>query len=406
MNYKFTRNTIIVGLLAMGVGFWGGNPSSINAAPNTSSGSSSGSISAEFEATGFDNPTFIDNLAIDNNFGIGTLLSPFTDLNITFSITDVDSGALSTMALEVRFFFENDYMANVVPTSLDGDGDGMDNETQFEGDTTLDAAYEAHDETTNDGDAFVLVQKDTPTSTDYFQEVYAPALSSSDVTWSLGSNSYTESTYTRSFSISFQVSKVAKYTFNGNWTLGVRAWNLAKTDLLAEAFSTSYDMDWYGEMVTPATQVFINGENGSVAVGSDYINNTSTIENVLFIANGSFDQLIGTDASWSSDKANPMGGTYVGYVAFSSDVSMAQYFHLVVSDTSQSTGFTTLPTVGTLSYANTTVSTQNGTTEDGSQLDYYLYLKTSDNFQNANYSGVIYLGIQNSTLGIQIRLKN
>jgi hypothetical protein len=335
-------------------------------------------------------------LAIDNNFGIGTLLSPLSNSNITFSITDVDSGALSNMALEVRFFFENDYMANVVLTSLDGDGDGMEDETQFEGDTTLDAAYEAHDETTNDGDAFVLVQKDTPTSTDYFQEVYAPALSSSDVTWSLGSNSYTESTYTRSFSISFQVSKVAKYTYNGNWTLGVRAWNLAKTDLLAEAFSTSYDMDWYGEMVTPATQVFINGEDGSVAVGSDYINNTSTIENVTFIANGSFDQLIGTDSSWSSDKANPMGGYYVGYVAFSSDVSMAQYFHLVVSDTSQSTGFTNLPTVGTLGYANTTVSTQNGTTEEGSQLDYYLYLKTSENFQNANYSGIIYLGIQNT----------
>jgi hypothetical protein len=397
MNYNFTRNTIILGLLAVGVGLWGGNPSRINAAPNSSSGSSSGSISAEFEATGFDNPTFIDNLVIDNNYGIG-MLSPLSNSNITFSITDVDSGALDNIALEVRFFFENDYMLNVDPIQLDGDGDGMDDETQYEGDVTLDAAYEAHDETTNDGDAFVLVQKDTPSSSDYFQVAYAPLLSSSDVTWSLGSNGYTESTYTRSFSISFQVSKVAKYTYDGNWTLGVRALNLAKTEILAEAFSTSYDMDWYGEIVTPATQVFINGESGSVAVGSEYINNTSTIENVLFISNGSFDQLIGTDSSWSSDKANPMGGNYEGYVASSSDVSMAQYFHLVASDTSQSTGFTTLPTVGNMSYAGTTVSTQDGTTEEGSQLDYYLYLKTSDNFQNANYSGIIYLGIQNSYL--------
>jgi hypothetical protein len=47
-------------------------------------------------------------------------------------------------------------------------------------------------------------------------------------------------------------------------------------------------------------------------------------------------------------------------------------------------------------YANTIAATHGGTSEEGVLLDYYLYIKTSANFQNATYTGFIYLGIQNS----------
>ena len=403
MNYKFTRNTIILGLLAVGVGLWGGNPSSINAAPNTSSGSESGNISGEFEATGFDNPTYISNLIIDNNFGMG-MLSPLDNSTITFSVTDIDAGALDDVSIEVRFFFGNDYSSNVELVSIDGDGDGIEDEFQYEGDATLDAAYDAHNTTTKDGDAFVLENKVTTTSSDYFQVVYAPLLTSSDVTWSLGLNGYSElSDYTRDFSIGFQISKVAKFTYTNEWTLGVRVLNSDKSSILAEYFSTSYDMDWYGEIVTPETTVFFNGVGGSVDVGSEYEDNTATILDVVFISNGSFDQLIGTDVTWQSDKLLPGGGgnyTATAAISASDILTMSQTFHLVVSDVSEATGFSGLTTVGNYDYANTIVSSNNGTTEEGSQLDYYLYLKTSENFQNANYYGQIYLGIQNSLFPI------
>ena len=399
MNYKFTRNTIIVGLLAIGVGFWGGNPSSINAAPNSSSGSESGNISGEFEATGFDNPTYISNLVIDNNYGMG-MLSPLSNSTITFSVTDIDAGALDDVSIEVRFFFEDDYSGNLSLVSLDGDGDGIQDEFQEQGDATLDAAYDAHNATTNDGDAFVLENKVTATSSDYFQVVYAPLLTSSDVTWSLGLNGYSEtSDYTRDFSIGFQISKVAKFTYTNDWTLGVRVLNSDKSSILAEYFSPSYDMEWYGEIVTPETTVFFNGVGGSVDVGSEYEDNTATILDVVFISNGSFDQLIGTDVTWQSDKLLPGGpGYYTATAAISaSDIlTMSQTFHLVVSNVSETTGFSGLTTVGNYDNANTIVNSHNGTTEEGSELDYYLYLKTSETFQNANYYGQIYLGIQNT----------
>jgi hypothetical protein len=403
MNYKFTRNTIIVGLLAVGVGLWGGNPSSINAAPNTSSGSESGNISGEFEATGFDNPTYISNLVIDNNYGIG-MLSPLSNSTITFSVTDIDAGALDDVSIEVRFFFEDDYFGNLSQVTLDGDGDGIQDEFQEQGDATLDAAYDAHNATTNDGDAFVLENKVTTTSSDYFQVVYAPLLTSSEVTWSLGLNGYSEtSDYTRDFSIGFQISKVAKFTYTNDWTLGVRVLNSDKSSILAEYFSPSYDMEWYGEIVTPETTVFFNGVGGSVDVGSEYEDNTATILDVVFISNGSFDQLIGTDVTWQSDKLLPGGpGYYTATAATSaSDIlTMSQTFHLVVSNESESTGFSGLTTVGNYDNANTIVSSHNGTTEEGSELDYYLYLKTSETFQNANYYGQIYLGIQNTSFPI------
>ena len=403
MNYKFTRNTIIIGLLAVGVGLWGGNPSTIIAAPNTSSGSESGNISGEFEATGFDNPTYISNLVIDNNYGIG-MLSPLSNSTITFSVTDIDAGALDDVSIEVRFFFEDDYFGNLSQVILDGDGDGIQDEFQEQGDATLDAAYDAHNATTNDGDAFVLENKVTTTSSDYFQVVYAPLLTSSDVTWSLGLNGYSEtSDYTRDFSIGFQISKVAKFTYTNDWTLGVRVLNSDKSSILAEYFSPSYNMEWYGEIVTPETTVFFNGVGGSVDVGSEYEDNTASILDVVFISNGSFDQLIGTDVTWQSDKLLPGGGgNYTATAATSaSDIlTMSQTFHLVVSNVSESTGFSGLTTVGNYDNANTIVNSHNGTTEEGSELDYYLYLKTSETFQNANYYGQIYLGIQNTSFPI------
>jgi hypothetical protein len=230
--------------------------------------------------------------------------------------------------------------------------------------------------------------------------VYAPLLTSSDVTWSLGLNGYSEpSDYTRDFSIGFQISKVAKYTYTNDWTLGVRVLNSDKSSILAEYFSPSYNMEWYGEIVTPETTVFFNGVGGSVDVGSEYEDNTATILDVVFISNGSFDQLIGTDVTWQSDKLLPGGpGYYTATAAISaSDIlTMSQTFHLVVSNVSESTGFSGLTTVGNYDNANTIVDSHNGTTEEGSELDYYLYLKTSETFQNANYYGQIYLGIQNT----------
>ncbi len=395
MNYKFLRNSVVLGLLAVGVGLWGGNTEGLRATGvNTSSGSMSGNISGEFETTGFNNPTVIHSVSLSGG-GFGTL-TPLDLENLSFDVLDLDG--LTGLEVEVRLFHDTDHYSNTQNDEY-SDNVNLYSYTELEGNSTLDTAYENHDETGTDGDAFVLREKTSPTSSEYFEVVYASGVTSSDVSWGLSStNGYSDSIdgYERSFSVDFTISKVAKYAENNEWTVGIRVLNSSDSSVLTEYFLTSIDMYWYGEIVIPETTAYFNGENGTVTVGSEYGSNTVTIEDVKFISNGSFDQLIGTDSSWSSNKANGQGSNYVGWVADSdSDLSMAQYFHMVVSDISVGSGFTSLPTVDNFGSANTTVETHNGTSELGTLLDYYLYIKTAANFQNAVYTGVIYLGIQN-----------
>ncbi len=394
MNYKFLRNGVVLGLLAVGVGLWGGNAESLRATGvNTSSGSTSGNISGEFETTGFDNPTVIHSVNLVN--GLGYAFTPLDTETLTFDVLDLDG--LSGLEVEVRLFHDTDHSSN---TQNDEYSDNVNiiSYTEYEGNATLDAAYENHDETNNDGDAFVLREKSNPASNDYFEVVYTTGVTSADVSWVLSTNGYSDSIdgYERSFSIDFTISKVAKYAENGEWTVGIRVLDSSDSSIVTEYFLTSTDMLWYGEIVIPETTAYFNGENGTVTVGSEYGSNTVTIEDVKFISNGSYEQLIGTDDSWSSNKATGQGSNYVGWVADSdTDLSMAQYFHMVVSDTSVGSGFTSLPTVDNMGFASTIVETHNGTLETGTLLNYYLYIKTSENFQNAVYTGTIYLGIQN-----------
>lgn len=405
MKISFARNLIVTSLVVSGVALWGGSVNTLQATTtvNTISGSTqTGSIPGEFTTTGYNNPTYIDDLAIGNDYGGYGYLYPLEASTISFSVTDLDENAFDNMLLQVRFFFDVDHINNLSPQDYDVDGDGNASEIQYEGNETLDTAYASHPSTGNDGDAFVLRQKPIgATSNDFFEVVYANGVTASDVSWILSTNGYQESGYTRTFTINFTISKVAKFSYDNQWTIGVRALNLDQNVILAEAFSTSYDMDWYGEIVVPNGLEIVINEDGTVVVDSDYADNTEVIENILFIANGEFDQLVGADSIWSSNKANPNGGNYSAYLASSAaDLSMAQYFHMVVSDGALLSNHASAGVTvdGTYQYqsAGTIVESHDATTEAGILLDYYFYIKTSSNFQNATYTASVYFGIQNT----------
>jgi hypothetical protein len=408
MNYKFTRNTIITGLLAVGVGLWGGNASQLNATVNTVSGSTDGgSISGEFETTGFNNPTYINLPQLSYSYGS---LTPLVAEDLIFTITDLDG--FSGLEVEVRLFYDVDHTANINQVSKNVAGMPT---IEYQGNATLQSAYDAHTTTLNDGDAFILREKTVATSSDYFEVVYGGSpgtLTELDVSWRLNSSSYTQgySIYERNFVIDFTPSKVAKYSnLEGKWTAGVRVLDTNNADaVVAESFLTTINMAWYGEIVVPnGIEVDFNGA-GLVTIDTDYASNTEVIEDVLFISNGSFDQLIGADSSWESDKVDPnnLGNYYATLATGSSDLSFSQVFHMVVDDSEILTNHANATTVsannvpgpGFVGYATTIAATHGGTSEEGVLLDYYLYIKTSANFQNATYTGFIYLGIQNSII--------
>lgn len=403
MNYKFVRNSVVVGLLAIGVGLWGGNVEGLRATGvNTSSGTEqTGSIPASFETDGFNNPTFIDNVGL--NYGINYYLQPLVQETLYFTVTDLDG--FDGLTVEVRFFFDVDHSTNLDPVTKIVAGI---EETEYQGDIDLDQAYNDAATTGTNGEAFSLKEKSGSNGNDYFEVVYTNGVTAADVTWQLGLTGYQQgdSIYERDFSVTFTPSKVARFTYDNAWTIGIRVLDTNNGNaIVAEHFDTSIDMEWYGEIVVPDNlQLSFTGQgaNGEINVTDGYEDNTEVIQNILFISNGSFDQLIGADATWNSDKADPNGGNYYGYLATgASDLSFAQYFHLVVDDAA----ITDFSNVGSLTtvgsdifngYANTEVATHNATSESGVPLTYYLYLKTSTNFQNAVYTGSIYLGIQNT----------
>jgi hypothetical protein len=398
MNYKFLRNSVVLGLLTVGVGLWGGQAQGARATGvNTSSGTEeTGPISAEFQTDGYNNDTYIDNVSFDIN---NIYLEPLVENNFDFTITDLDG--FDGLTVQYRFFFDVDHYANTDSVSkLVG---GFE-EFELQGNATLDTAYAAHVSTGADGDAFVLAEKSGSTSNDYFEVIYTNPLTSAGVSWQLGSNGYVQGSniYERVYSVNFTPSKVAKFSYDNEWTVGIRVLDTNDSNaIVAEYFLTSIDMDWYGEIVVPDGLSLDFNTGSTVEVGSDYADNTLLIEDVLFISNGQFEQLIGSDNIWTSDKADPNGGgNYSAYLGDANSIGFnsIQYFHMVVSDTQVLTNHAAETSINSMNfgYADTTVSTQNGTTESGTTLDYYLYLKTSENFQNATYTGNIYLGIQNS----------
>jgi hypothetical protein len=398
MKYNFVRNAILASLVVTGVGLWGNAASDLSATVNTSSGASSGSITGSFATTGYDNPTIITSLGSIYD------LSPLNDSTIDFTVIDMDG--MSGYFIEVRLFHSNSDQS----INLETDENSIDgfNYTEYEGNPTLDALYDAHPATTNDGEAFVLRQKSSPTNSDFFEVVYDDGVNASNVSWVLNSSSRTENSLnSHSFSLSFKTSKVAKFASSGEWSVGVRVLeNADRSNVLTEYFYTSLDVSWYGEIVIPAgLSASFTGTVGGVVsnnieVGSDYANNTEVLENIVFISNGRFDQLIGTDSTWTSDKLSSDNTTpYYGYVAdSSSDLTLSQYFHLVVSNEPVASSHGSLQTVDNGGFAYTEVSTQEGTVESGLSLNYYLYLKTSEEFQNGTYTGTIYLGIQQEYL--------
>lgn len=409
MKYKFARNVVLASLVVTGIGLWGNAASDLSATVNTVSGvSQTGSIPTSFTTTGFDNDTIIDTVSItDGNI----YLSPLVETTLSFTVTDLDG--FDGLQVEVRFFFDVDHYSNLDPVTK---SINSYDETEYQGNATLDAAYDAHPSTGADGDAFVLVEKGSPTDSDYFDVAYTSGVTSSDVSWVLVSSGYAQgaSAYERDFEVKFIPSKVAKYTWDGEWTVGIRIYD-ATDDLVAEYFETSLDMDWYGEIVLPdnITSLAFNavsaGGTGTVEVGSEFINNTLLVENVLFIANGQFDQLIGSNNNWVSDKIDPSSGGmgyYYGYLTEDlADLSLSQYFAMVASDIAVTTNFESEVLVQSYNvdnnaYADTIVETHNGTVEAGVELDYYLYIKTSANFQNATYTGNLFFGIQNTDFNI------
>lgn len=373
----------IVSFSLAGVLFLAVAPKAVNAiAPTTNYIIDDGvTVDGGFTTYGYNNPTTIDEIYIEDYYyeSYTDTLNPGWAYTLVFQVTDYDG--IDTLSFIPKIYY------NTLKDVDDTEEEAIAKDKQ---------AFDNLLGVNLDGNGFVLEEFSVE---NYYDELpynirKGNITDDSQSTWELyGVNQYVSyDNYTLTVEISFVPSKVAAYDYDGNWAVGVKVIDNLKTP--KDTYFASYtgiNMSWYGEIWVDENADLNFGE---VSVDSTYSDNNASILNVKFVSNGGFSQLASVDSYWVSDVYEPGTGYWLyANLDDSGLVDDAQEFAIIVDYED------TLDAVNGIkvsSYYDEVQYRSTKTTESGVLFDYYFWLNTNPNFQNANYYGDVYLAIGNN----------
>jgi hypothetical protein len=355
--------------------------------------SEEGDVDGEFTSKGFNNDAEVQAVRLfevdgstSTAINAGQSLQPRNTYRIEIDIFDFDSvNDLDT--LEIRFFY--------VSTG-----------------TSVGAAFDGATTTPDDGSALVLTFTNDSNGGSFALTTNAA------VTWELLSSTVpsagvTDQAFT--FEVEFRISKVAQFTEDLEWHLGLvvtdgflaegadlRTVTYAGIDLGSNPLNgttATFNMNWYGEIDVPSSArvswpVLLPGS------GFDSPNNNATIPAITYIANGGFARQINSDLNWLATQGGienvPDATLNLNTNVAIETTQTPQTFSLKVNET-EDANYQTDPGDAQFiltSFQETGLLNQ-GTTEAGVEFKYEVFIALSRNFQNATYEGKITFLITN-----------
>lgn len=400
----FTKAMVLTLVLALAVVF---------APKMEANAATQGDIDGTFTSTGYNNPTDFDTAFLkiyavnpEAPTGDGTLttnLMPQGYYYMEFQLDDLDG--YEDLALEIRLFdFESESRtAGEIEAAFDAIG-ARDNSTAFEtqpDSLSIDwsATYVAD---AFSSETFTTLVDGTNAITGNTWEI-SPTYS--DGTTALDSASAATSTgtdeYARTFRIYFVPSKVAPFSSNGEWVVGVNiidSLNGEGNETETFKYVDGYSMQYYGE-VQVATDIdeVTEGDQApvidwsSVAVGMDY-DHVDAVEQVVgltYISNAAYAERVKASETWEADAGNQFSTD----ATLSANPTGGNEFALKAANTG-TYGTADTAQINHLSFV--TIGDQKArTTEQGFSPSIFIYLSLSSSFQNGTYAGTVTFGITN-----------
>jgi hypothetical protein len=347
-----------------------------------------GDVDGTFNSTGFNNPTeytkfTIEDLTASAQLASGAELTPKGRYRFTLGVEDQDT-LNDLVSIQFHFYYV----------------------TFDENAVTNDEGTRVVVEWNKGDDAFVITDGGVTT------------------TWSI-SNSAIPALNQKSGDFVFEltVSKVARFTTEGAWSVGLvvvdgdeaegydpkavthSAIGITSNGDPLTVGASSFNMDWYGEIdITENSALW-----DSVFPNMDFddLGALVTLSGIKYISNGSYDREIKANDIWNisgtSGTAAADGSTSAALTSNLENVgadassTSAQQFALKVAD--QDSPELPSGTNGVIPEDEATIAFATDkvfTFEAGVTIDVYLWLAISSRFQNATYTGNIILSVVNT----------
>ena len=362
---------------------------------NVLQGEDDDTVDGSFTTTGYNNPVEIQELAFEDSSGSAvtdsTSLTPQTTYTVALTIKDADTIS-DLYSLDV-YFYRNDGSRSIPGMQTSSDGEEL-------------VASWGRDAEGN-SDSVFSITTDSSTTT-------------SDLSWGLANHvtpsSADESSDTFTFQFDMTVSKVAFE--NGDWQFGIVVED--GREVLAEGESDTtveetlaattnptgdtayiYGMNWYGEIQVDSEAEFSwNGLTpGQPFIDEDDNSFSKLSHDIFYISNGDYERSVMADNTWNLPDGVTIPGDIQQANLVNKDSLGAQEFMLKVQSPAV-LGIDDASTLPTLPADETyeLVETNSKTEEGGTSESYALYIKLSDSFQNADYSGQVTFKIANGSL--------
>lgn len=362
------------------------------------SSNDSDDVPGSFTSSGYNNPVEITNFIFNDSNGDavtdGSSLSPQGTYYFKLDITEYDTLA-DIERVQIIFYEDSKTFGSETSTTNTGDYVIFEWNRTAIGDSDL-----------PDGEVLINFESSFISGND------------SDISWQVinktgPSISANDTDTTVSFEVEFKISKVAREG-SGNWQFGLNIDDglenptASSTNKSGSAIRTgndplggshSYSMDWYGEISIPDATVDWSGE---ISPGSRFndANSELHIQNIKYISNGSYAEEIAVEESWTASGAKVAGVTGVDLVSVNDLTTndTAQTFALKINgsdDLDSAIEITPNDSIITYSDQIAVRSGESNTTENGNLSEYYLYLSTSTELQNATYTGNLKFVITN-----------
>ena len=370
----------------------------------------SGDVDGTFQAIGYNNPVELTRFEVLDKDGLNvtSVLTPRERYLISFDVYDFDS-IIDIKQIDIVFYYDKDDQRSFASILEEG--------TSLQGDEVV--IRWQRDISNADSTQPELYD---PTSPDSFEIIFDESIDGSLSTWKilnsttpaiLEAGTQTPTAFTFEFEI--QISKVAPEDTNGAWRFGILiidgafpnysdlatlsspAIHVGPTGPLTE--STSYfNMNFYGELSIP-TDAAIIWQGVEPGMTYTHENALSVLENVKYLANGAYVHENSINAFWVISGAAADGTTLAALTAdlFDGPQQFAVRAGMNVIGLAE-------PEDGiqmrqgedgdTLAYAP--IVLRDRSDENGHFYDFYYWLALSENFQNAQYSGLITAKVNNS----------
>ena len=351
----------------------------------------SGDVDGEFKSKGFNNPVEINAFRMflieesPTAVESGESLQPQSVYRFELDVFDFDS-VNDIEILEFRLIY-----------TLSG--------------SSIDIAFDDATTTGNNGQTLVLRFVNDAEQGGAFYLV-----SNAAVSWSLESFVVPTVTSTQTaftFSVDFEISKVASMSEDLEWSVGIKIVDgfaaegadprpityagIALGNEPLDGIST-FNMNWYGEINVPSETrvswpVLLPGS------GFDSPNNSATLPAITYIANGGFAREVNSDLNWIVTQS---GVENVPNAILNTDESVViettqtpQTFSLKINEADDQYDTNPSEAEFILTSFRSTATSNVQTTEDGVAVPYEVFIALSRNFQNATYQGKLTFLITN-----------